>query len=62
MHYQPLENWLFRILCGYPVVMRRFLVNQYVASLGMEQPALLKHVGSTALRVAVARLRNSPCP
>jgi hypothetical protein len=30
--------------------------------LGMEQPALLRHVGSTALRVAVARLRNSPCP
>jgi hypothetical protein len=47
---------------GYAVVMRQFLVNQYVAPLGMEQPALLKHVGSTALRVAVARLRNSPCP
>ena len=28
----------------------------------MEQPALLRHVGSTALRVAVARLRNLPCP
>ena len=38
------------------------LVNQYVALVGMEQPALFKHVGSTALRVAVARLRNSPCP
>ena len=41
--------------------MRRFPVNQHTPRLGMEQPALLRHVGSTALRVAVARMRKSPC-
>jgi hypothetical protein len=42
--------------------MKRFRVNQHSTRLGMEQPALLRHFGSTALRVALARLRNSPCP
>jgi hypothetical protein len=39
---------IIRILCGYLIVMKRFLVNQHPARLGMEQPALLRHVGSTA--------------
>jgi hypothetical protein len=43
------KMWFLRVLCGYPG--RHETVPgepQYPAWLGMEQPALLRHVGSTA--------------